>query len=82
MRIPVAYRQGYRKALAVDMDAAYTYVAHTLVGDPVMDAVVEDLAPFPQSEVHRYSQTGMEEDHDGMKDAPPVAAGLLPRHAY
>ena len=70
MRIPVAYRHGYREALAVDLDAAYTYVAHTLVGDPVMDAVIEDLAPFPQSEVHRFIQAGMEEDHDGLKDAP------------
>ncbi|MYB62825.1 MAG: DUF2236 domain-containing protein [Gemmatimonadetes bacterium] len=70
MRIPVAYRSGYRQALAVDMDTAYTYVAHTLVGDPVMDAVVEDLAPYPQNQVHHFVKAGMEEDHDGLKDAP------------
>lgn len=70
MRIPTEYRLGYRKALAVDADTAETYVAHILVGDPVMDVVVDDLAPFPQDQVHRYIQAGMEEDHNGLKDAP------------
>lgn len=70
MRIPAEYRIGYNNALAIDMDTAETYVAHTLVGDPVMDGVVVDLAPFPQGQVHRFIQAGMDEDHDGLKDAP------------
>ena len=71
LQIPAAYRTGYREALAVDLDTAYNYVAHTHVGDPVMDAVVEDLAAIPQRQVHEFIQAGMENDPEGLKDAPP-----------
>lgn len=70
MEIPVAYRIGFMKALATDVDAAENYVAHTLVGDPVMDAVVEDLSGFPQTEVHRFIRAGMEQEHENLKGAP------------
>lgn len=35
-----------------------------------MEAIVEDLTPFPQNQVHRFIRAGMEEDHEGLKDAP------------
>lgn len=70
MKIPAAYRLGYRKALAVDPEAAENYVAHTTVGDPVMDAVVSDLEGFPQHQVHQIIEAGMEQDPDGLKKAP------------
>ncbi len=70
MRIPSAYRLGYRKALALDPDTAENFIAHTTIGDPVMDAMVEDLAPLPQKEIHRFINAGMEEDYDVLKDAP------------
>ena len=70
MIIPAAYRPGFRQALAVDPDAAENYVAHTMIGDPVMEAVVEDLEPIPQQQVHEFIQAGMEQDQDGLKNAP------------
>ena len=36
-----------------------------------MDAVVEDLAAIPQRQVHEFIQAGMENDPEGLKDAPP-----------
>ncbi|MYA77910.1 MAG: DUF2236 domain-containing protein [Gemmatimonadetes bacterium] len=70
MSIPEAYRPGYRQAYAVDVETADNYVAHTLVGDPVMDAVVEDLVSIPQQQVHKFIRAGMEEDPDGLRTAP------------
>lgn len=70
MKIPAAYQPGYRKALAVDIEAAKNYISHTMVGDPVMEAVVADLEPLPQKQVHKFIQAGMEQDPDGLKDAP------------
>ena len=70
MKLPSAYTQGYEKARHVDKEAADNYVAHTCVGDPVMDALVEEIAPLPQSEVHRFIHAGMEEDYDDLRNAP------------
>ena len=70
MKVPTAYRPGFRRALAVDSAAAKNYVAHTMIGDPVMEAVVADLEPLPQKQVHEFIQAGMEQDPDGLKDAP------------
>ena len=70
LNAPSAYAEGYARARAVDRAAADNYIAHTLVGDPVMDAVVEEMAPLPQSRVHEFIRAGMEEDREGLRDAP------------
>ena len=44
MNIPADYRQGYEKARVVKPDLADKYVAHTLIGDPVGEAMMEDLS--------------------------------------
>ena len=42
--IPTDYRSGYEKAHALMPDIADKYVAHTLIGDPLADEMVVDLA--------------------------------------
>ena len=42
LNAPSAYVDGYTKARAVDREAADNYIVHTRIGDPVMDAVVEE----------------------------------------
>ena len=37
-----------------------------------MDALVEEIAPLPQSEVHRFIHAGMEEDYDDLRNAPQL----------
>jgi len=70
--IPSAYVDGYARARAVDREAADNYIAHTLVGDPVLDAVVEEMAHLPQGLVHRFIKAGMDEDRDGLRNAPQL----------
>ncbi|MCE2469130.1 MAG: DUF2236 domain-containing protein [Dehalococcoidia bacterium] len=70
--MPSAYRDGYARALEVDAGSAANYIAHTRIGDSVMDAVVEELAPLPQERVNRLLHAGMEEDREGLRDAPQL----------
>ena len=72
MRVPSAYRFGYRRAIPIDLDTAQNYIAHTTVGDPVMDAIAAELATVPREQVHEFIQAGMQEDRDGLKHAPQL----------
>ena len=70
MIIPSAYIPGYEKARLVDEEAASNYIAHTTIGDPVMDALLEEMATLSRDQVHQFIRAGMDEDHDGLRDAP------------
>ena len=72
MRVPSDYRAGYEEARLFDREAADNYIAHTTVGDPVMDAVVEELASLPQEKQHELIQAGMDADRGGMRRAPKL----------
>ncbi len=72
MEIPNDYQAGYEKACLVDRETADNYIAHTHIGDPVVDAVVEELAPLPQRQVHKFLQAGMDQDRDGIRNAPQL----------
>ncbi|MCE2457223.1 MAG: hypothetical protein J4G14_05350 [Dehalococcoidia bacterium] len=62
----------------VDREVADNYIAHTRIGDPIMDAVVEELASLPQSEVAQFLLAGMDEDREGMRNAPQLLRDFLP----
>ena len=72
METPSDYKAGCEKARLVDKEAADNYIAHTRVGDPVMDAVVEELASLPRDQVHRFLRAGMDQDLEGMRNAPQL----------
>ncbi len=72
MDVPTDYRAGYARARRVDRETADNYVAHTHVGDPVMDAVVEELAGLPRDQSAALLRAGMDQDRDGLKSAPPL----------
>ncbi len=72
MKIPSDYISGYQKAQSVDEEVANNYIAHTNIGDPVMDALVEELASLPQDQVHRFIRAGMEADREGLQKAPQM----------
>ncbi len=67
---PSAYVGGYAKARTVDREAADNYIAHTRIGDPVMDAIIEDLASLPRHRIHKLIRAGMDENRDGLRNAP------------
>ena len=50
--IPSAYAEGYELARAMDPGLSEVYIRHTHIGDPLADAVAEDLVSWPSREVH------------------------------
>ena len=70
MQIPAAYRAGYAKAQARNPALADRYIQYTLVGDPLADALVDELAPYGQEQAHRYIEAGMEQDAAVLRQAP------------
>ena len=78
-RIPAAYRAGYEKARADHPERAANYVAHTLVGDPDADAVVEALASHDQMQVHRLIHAAMEQQDEVLREAPPILSEFFDR---
>ena len=71
MNIPTDYRQGYEKARVVKPDLADKYVAHTLIGDPVGEAMMEDLSELDAGEQMRLIEEAMNNGSgDALRDAP------------
>ncbi len=67
---PSAYIEGYEKARLIDRQTADNYIRHTVIGDPVMDAVVEELASLPQAQASKLIRAGMQEDDVALRNAP------------
>ena len=64
------YRPGYEKVAAADRERAANFCAHTLIGDPEAEAVVEELFDLGDSEAYRLIKAAMDEDDKGLSDAP------------
>ena len=69
-RIPTDYLESYGRARLVDEAVADNYIAHTLIGDPVMDALIEELANLRPDQVHRFINAGMQEDEALLREGP------------
>ncbi len=68
--LPTDYRINAEGALAYDQAGASNYLRHTVVGDPGLDALMEDMSSLPGGETARFIQAGMDEDLDGLREAP------------
>lgn len=78
MDIPSDYRAGYEKAKAVDPEMASNYVAHTMIGDPQADAVIDELSSLTQAEAGRYIRAVLDkEDNETYRDAPSTLHELV-----
>ncbi len=60
LRIPTAYVAGYQIARRHNPELAKAYIRHTMVGDPLADAVVDDLAPLAPEEGHSILARALE----------------------
>ena len=71
MIIPTDYRQGYARARAVAPDIADNYIAHTLIGDPLAEAMTADLAELSPTDSRRLIEAAMQqEDEEALRNAP------------
>ena len=70
VRVPSAYAESYPKARRVDPATADNYIRHAYIGDPVMDAVIDDLAGVPRAEASRFIRAGMDQNAEALRNAP------------
>ncbi|MCY3645948.1 MAG: oxygenase MpaB family protein [Chloroflexi bacterium] len=77
MTMPTDYLEGYEQARAVNPELAEKYVAHTTIGDPEADAMMEELATIDADAGFRFLQAGMDEEHDVLRDAPPTVQSFF-----
>ena len=64
------YRPGYEKVPAAEREIAANFCAHTRIGDPQCEAVVEELFDLGDSNAYRLMKAAMDEDDKGLSDAP------------
>ncbi len=70
MKIPSDYIEGYEKARLLDPETASNYVAHTIIGDPEADYVIERLSELGPGESNRLIQVEMNNHGDSASDVP------------
>jgi hypothetical protein len=70
-RIPTDYLAGYEKAYKLNPELTTNYVANAWVGDPLADALVDDLSQMSREDSDRLIQAGIEQyGGDALRDAP------------
>ena len=72
MKIPSCYTEGFDKACALDAELAKKYIAHTTVGDPAGDALVEELASLDPAVAMEFVGAAMDMDEGRLRNAPQV----------
>ncbi len=72
MKIPTDYEPGFERASALEPEVASNYIAHTNVGDPEADALVEELSRLEPGQSGRFIQAAMDGDEETLADAPPI----------
>lgn len=70
LEVPTAYAAGYEAARRHDPELAEAYVRHTMVGDPLADAVVRDLSALEPGELHRTLAQALDNPDAPQPDAP------------
>ena len=76
--MPTDYQAGYEKARQLAPETAANYVAHTLIGDPLADAMMEDLSGVSRQEQALLFQAALQErDWSSLADAPSSARAFF-----
>ena len=80
MEIPSCYTTGYEKARALDSKRASNYIAHTMIGDPEADAVIEQVAPLGQAKAMQFFRAALDKrDASVLPEAPPLVRDFFER---
>ena len=69
-KIPRDYAAGYEKARSIDPELADNYIAHSHIGDPLGDNLIEALSALPRAQGYRYIEAGMNQDRAALDAAP------------
>ena len=71
--IPSHYRESFKRGYAANPERARNYIVHTMVGDPVCDALMAQLEDVPLRDADRFIRAAIENPDDpALRDAPAV----------
>ena len=70
LKIPGDYLSGYERARRINPGLAINYIAHTNIGDPAADALVEALSTLSRTQAYRYIEAGVKQDTEALREAP------------
>lgn len=77
MFVPTDYRDGFAVAQRIDPALATLYVRHTMVGDPVADAVLAEFLRHPGPQQRDWMKRGIEQGPSALTDAPDVVRAFF-----
>ena len=66
MKVPSCYTTRYKKAHPVDPERTSNYIAHTMIGDPEADAVIEQLAPLGPGKTMQFLRAAIEKQDESV----------------
>ena len=70
LKIPGDYAAGYEKARSIDPEMADNYIAHSHLGDPLGDSLIEAISALPRAEGYRFIEAGVNQDYAELDAAP------------
>ncbi len=70
MQCPAAYKDSLSRCSDDIKDAAENYIAHTTIGDPELDPIMEELSSIPTNDLHRFIEAGIEQQDQVFRAAP------------
>ena len=77
LNVPADYGAGYGKARLTDPSMADNYIAHTVIGDPLADALLDALYPLGEAEFLRLINGAMDQDETVYRDSPRELADFF-----
>ena len=72
MQIPSDYIESHQQARRLDQAVADNYVKHTLIGDPELDPIMQELSSMPPDDLHRFIGAAVEQHDEVARKAPQV----------
>ena len=72
IQVPSDYVESYRQARRLDQALADNYIKHTLIGDPELDPVMQELSSMPPDDLHRFIGAAIEQRDEAVRKAPQV----------
>ena len=74
--VPEMYVPGYEKARQINSELADNYILHTGMGDPLADAMIEEISALQPAESRRLIHAVMESEESVLGQAPPAVQAL------
>ena len=72
IQVPSDYVESYQQARRLNQALADNYIKHTLIGDPELDPVMQELSSMPPDDLHRFIGAAIEQHDEGVRKAPQV----------